>query len=156
VERVRIDTHARSAVNISSRERRVGRAPLSGHQKGQSQTLVGTDNQDNTIFGDAYSLVGFASGGNDLLIGGNNTGGGDVTNTLYGDAYQMSGHAHGGADTLIGGTDSGTGNIINDIYGDAYMMSGSAHGGHNHLTGGDSSTSSGQSDENRLYGAKGY
>jgi hypothetical protein len=74
---------------------------LSGHQKGEAQTLIGTDNQDNTIFGDAYSIVDFARGGNDTLIGGNSTGTGVViTNQLYGDAYQMTGHARGGADTL--------------------------------------------------------
>src|SRR5262245_26823337 len=77
---------------------------LSGHQKGRSQVLVGTDNQPNTIFGDAYSIIDFASGGNDTLVGGNNTGTGSILNQLYGDAYQMSGHAQGGSNTLVGVT----------------------------------------------------
>jgi hypothetical protein len=48
-------------------------------------------------------------GGNDTLIGGNNSGGGSIAYNLIGDADQMSGFAKGGNDTLTGGSNSGSG-----------------------------------------------
>jgi hypothetical protein len=62
---------------------------LSGKQHGKNQTLVGIDNQDNTLIGDVDTITDHAKGGNDVLIGGNNTGSGVITNGLLGDANVM-------------------------------------------------------------------
>ncbi len=40
---------------------------LSGEEIGKHQVLIGTDNQDNFIFGDAYTITDSARGGNDAL-----------------------------------------------------------------------------------------
>jgi hypothetical protein len=77
---------------------------LTGTQKGKNQILVGIDNQDNTLVGDADTITDHAKGGNDTLIGGSNSDSGDVSNNLRGDAFTMSGFARGGNDTLIGGS----------------------------------------------------
>jgi hypothetical protein len=70
---------------------------LSGKQKGKHQVLIGTDDEDNLLFGDAgVSIIDSAKGGNDTLTGGDNSGSGTASNALFGDAQIMSGSARGG------------------------------------------------------------
>ena len=64
----------------------------------------------DTLYGDAYSMDGTASGGKDILNGGT----GD--NILFGDAYSMDGTARGGEDQLNGGDGNDT------LYGDALVF----------------------------------
>jgi hypothetical protein len=93
-----------------------------------NNTLTGTDGEANTIYGDAISLTGMVTGGNDTLTGGANS----PDNTIYGDAQSMEGPATGGNDTLIGGANS-----TNNLYGDAYSMGGGpSTGGNDILIGG--------------------
>jgi len=113
---------------------------LSGKQKGAAQVLVGTDDENNSLFGDAgVSIIDSAQGGNDTLTGGDSTAGGFVFNRLFGDAETMSGSAKGGNDTLTGGDNTGSGGVFDDLFGDAFTMSGSAKGGNDTLIGGDNS-----------------
>lgn len=98
----------------------------------------GSANYTNNLYGDAASLSGVASGGNDTLTGGN-----QATNTLYGDAASLSGTAHGGNDMLTGGS-QGT----NTLYGDASTMNGDAVAGNDTLIAGGSAA-------NYLYGDAG-
>jgi hypothetical protein len=73
-------------------------------------------------------MSGSTKGGNDTLIGGNNTGTGTVSNILFGDAQVMSGSAKGGDDTLQAGTAAPGCMVINDMWGDG-QLSGCAKGG---------------------------
>ena len=70
-----------------------------------------------------------AHGGNDILKGGNNSGGSSVENDLFGDAITISGSARGGNDILIAGTASAGSTVANFMWGDAAVMSGTASGG---------------------------
>ena len=54
--------------------------------------------QNNSAKGGDDNLIG-----GDTLIGGNNSGSGNVGNNLQGDAFEMFDNAQGGDDTLIGG-----------------------------------------------------
>lgn len=102
---------------------------LGFHDAGGDQTLLGQIGPgmewDVTLVGDAASLVGHATGGNDSVVGPNV---GMGINRLVGDAeHDMTGHAEGGADTLVGGR--GT-YLHNMLFGDAGgTMSGHAKGG---------------------------
>jgi len=98
----------------------------------------------NTLVGDAQNMVvEGATGGIDQLVGGTNSGSGQVVNLLYGDAGGMH-DAQGGADNVTGGdnisTDAGS-SVENDLYGDSFDLSGSAIGGNDTLTGGSNSES---------------
>jgi hypothetical protein len=85
-------------------------------------------------------MAAHAQGGNDVLIGGDNTGSGTVSNILVGDG-NMSGsaHAQGGDDVLIGGDNTGTGTVSNRLVGDG-NMSGFAQGGNDRLISGINAT----------------
>src|SRR5262249_27053563 len=104
--------------------------------------------------GDARNMFDDTHGGNDTLIGGNNSGSGNglVVNGLVGDGSGMLGSAHGGNDLLIGGntTPLGNGRVENFLAGDAGIMSGSTQGGDATLIGGSNSGSG--SVENTLQG----
>jgi hypothetical protein len=100
------------------------------------------DDPANDLFGDVTgSLSDSAQGGNDILVGGDNS-----TNRLDGDSggsfVGLIGDARGGNDILIGG-----GNSTNELYGDARgpMTDGAPQGGNDILIGGNNST-------NRLFG----
>lgn len=107
----------------------------------KADILVGTDPDDNTIFGDPYVDVDdiFASdpltsgrGGNDAIWGAD----GAFNAPLAGDAVYIAGHAVGGNDRIYGGA-NGAFNILN---GDAAIsMSESSRGGNDKLYGGDGS-----------------
>ena len=57
---------------------------LSRSQKGKHQVLIGTDDEDNFLFGDAgVSIIDFARGGNDTLTGGDNNGPRLLTSTSF-------------------------------------------------------------------------
>src|SRR5437899_2504294 len=95
---------------------------LSGTQHGKDQTLVGIDNQDNLIIGDVATILGNATGGNDVLSGGSGNSSNPtdaLQNDLYGGANDMSGSAQGGNDLLIAGSNSGAGTVRNTLFGDA-------------------------------------
>ena len=79
----------------------------------------------NDARGDADTIQGFGAGGNDLLLGS------EQSDELRGDARTMQDSAHGGADWLwgAGGNDS--------LTGDARDMKGASVGGDDHLFGGD-------------------
>ena len=74
------------------------------------QTLVGVDNEPNTIYGDTDGQMsgGVNTGGDDTIIGGANS-----NNLLVGDADSMISGVTGGADTLIGGV-GGSNTLIGD------------------------------------------
>src|SRR5262249_48888263 len=116
---------------------------LTDHVHAKSQTLIGIDDQDNTIVGDVNTMTDQTVGGNDALTGGNSTGAGTtiVFNDLIGDAeLNMSGSAKGGNDYLIGGNNSGPNGVHNALFGDAGLnMSDWALGGNDTLVGGDNS-----------------
>ena len=114
---------------------------LSGNQHAKNQTLTGIDNLNNELVGDVHTITDQARGGNDTLIGGNNTGAGLNFNQLIGDASTMLDSAQGGNNTLIGGNNTGAGFVLNDLIGAASAMSGSAQGGNNTLIGGNNSGS---------------
>jgi len=84
---------------------------LSEHTKAHNQTLNGDDNQSNELYGDSHALTDHAKGGDDTLIGGNNsTSNNEVykqTNSLYGDSYSMVNQAQGGGSTLA--------HLLNDL-----------------------------------------
>jgi VCBS repeat-containing protein len=117
---------------------------------GGDDTITGAANAlKNLIYGDAYEMLGDATGGDDLIIGGVDTESNVYTNTpwlfgnfLYGDAFSMTDNTVGGNDTMTGGANS----LWNYIRGDAYQMSGSAQGGNDVLNGGVGTTYA------RLYG----
>ena len=92
---------------------------LTGTQKGKDQILVGVDNQDNTLVGDANTITDHAKRASDTLIGGNNSGVDSIENDLFGDAFTMSGFAHGGNDIVSGGDDNESGDVTNVLDGDA-------------------------------------
>ena len=105
-------------------------------------------------------MLDSAHGGNNTLIGGNNTGAGLNDNELVGDASAISGSAQGGNNTLIGGNNSGSGLVggfpaivLNDLFGDARAMSDSTQGGNNTLIGGNNSGSGSSLVDNLLVGA---
>ena len=64
---------------------------LSGRTHGASQTLTGAE-----LYGDAYTFVGRAVGGDDTLTGLSGSSGVVPTNTIYGDAHSIFGQAWGG------------------------------------------------------------
>ena len=135
-----------------------------------SPALILLNGEGGTAFGDAGGTIrAKAVGGNDLLIGGEDTGS-FTANTLYGDASEIAGSGTGGNDTLaggagtktvnhlngdaetmtqssLGGTDTliGGNNASNEMFGDARLMYGSAVGGNDTLTAGDGGT-------NTMYG----
>jgi Ca2+-binding RTX toxin-like protein len=103
--------------------------------------LIAGNNANNFLVGDAHAMSDNARGGDDTLIGGDNSGNFfDSFGFFHGDAVVMSGNARGGNDTLTGGAAS-----INYLYGDAQEMHDNARGGNDTLTGADGS-------ENSLYG----
>jgi hypothetical protein len=87
-------------------------------------TVVGTDNQDNDIFG-AF--------GNDHLTGGSSN---DpiIDNDMIGDALNMT-DSEGGNDVLTGGNNTGIA-VFNDMFGDAALTMTDSVGGNDVLTGG--------------------
>ena len=42
---------------------------LTDHQHGTNDTLIGVDNADNTLFGDAFAMYDKSHGGDDALTG---------------------------------------------------------------------------------------
>lgn len=56
---------------------------LTGTQKGKVQILLGVDNQDNTLVGDADTITHHAKGGSDILTGGSNSGVDPIENDLF-------------------------------------------------------------------------
>jgi hypothetical protein len=96
---------------------------------------------ENSLIGDTVDLGGSAKGGNDTLIGGDNSDSGELTNFLVGDAAGgMFGSAQGGDDILTGGDNSGSGELTNLLIGDAANMSESAQGGDDRLISGINAT----------------
>jgi hypothetical protein len=77
-------------------------------------------------------MFGSAKGGNDSLIGGNNSGSGDVVNNFFGDAAALNGFTTGGNDTLHGGTAAPGGTVSNNMQGDGRIAD-SAKGGNDTL-----------------------
>ena len=75
-----------------------------------------------------------ARGGNDTLIGGDNSGSGILFSDLYGDADSMLDKSRGGNDVLIGGENSGTGTFVSNLFGDASAMHNNARGGNDTLS----------------------
>lgn len=73
-------------------------------------------------------MSGSATGGNDILTGGQNSESGQVSNFLCGDALQMSGAATGGNDILYAGNAAPGCTVINDMWGDG-QLSDFAEGG---------------------------
>jgi hypothetical protein len=64
-----------------------GIGSLTGKQVGLNQTLIGSDNEINQIYGDAAGYItDNARGGDDILVGGNLTDQGFGINILAGDA----------------------------------------------------------------------
>jgi hypothetical protein len=59
--------------------------------------------------GDAVFIVDKARGGDDVLTGGDHSGGEQLINYLIGDADDMYDRAKGGNDTLTGGDNASTG-----------------------------------------------
>lgn len=113
----------------------------------RDNTLTGTANESNQIYGDAYWSLIDASGGDDILTGGANS----PSNILYGET-QVGLRIEGGNDKLTGGADS-----LNHLYGDAEFLTSfvnagepPALGGHDTLTGG--ASTGGVSETNYLYG----
>ena len=45
---------------------------LTDHQHGTNDTLIGGDNTDNALFGDAFDMYDKSHGGDDTLTGGDN------------------------------------------------------------------------------------
>ncbi|MCZ0964170.1 hypothetical protein [Paracoccus benzoatiresistens] len=134
---------------------------------GLADILVGIDDEDNGLTGDAVEMSGSQSGGRDLLVGGSGAflfnvltgdgdlmfdtsrggndwlvGGGDGTQSfLHGDAQEMFDEAQGGNDRIFGGD----GALSNFLVGDGVFMQDAARGGRDLLVGGDHA-------ENSLYG----
>ena len=98
---------------------------LSGKDHGTNDDLTGTG---GPLYGDAFTMIDEARGGNDVL-----TGGVGLINGLIGDAQDMFDHTRGGNDVLIGGAGSTTDNTM---LGDAANMSGHARGGNDLIIGG--------------------
>ena len=93
----------------------------------------------NSIEGDSgfSGMTGQVRGGDDVLVGGDNHGAGEMTNLLLGDTHTMSGDSHGGDDTLIGGSNTGVAyNVANILVGDASEMCAGARGGNDTLIAG--------------------
>jgi hypothetical protein len=114
----------------------------------------------NTLIGDASTMSGSAQGGNDTLIGGNNSGSflvfpTQVSNELIGDARAMSDSTQGGNNTLIGGNNSGgSGSVVDNVLvGAADRMFGSAHAGNNTLIAG--TATAGSLVQNEMWGNAG-
>ncbi|MDO9709299.1 hypothetical protein [Paracraurococcus lichenis] len=136
---------------------------LGQHQTGPASVYL-------TLTGDADTLSGQASGGDDHLFGAGGTsvlfgdarlmqgqaqGGADVITAggfrimAFGDAELMSGHAQGGHDDITGSSGQGARAVaVNDLFGDAYALAGNAQGGNDHLVGGGTFAGT----VNRLYG----
>ena len=80
---------------------------LSCHQAGGDQFIQGDDGVNsytavyNYLYGDAYSMRGFAHGGNDTILGGS---AGILNEQIYGDAYVMRDFTQGGNDLIVGGS----------------------------------------------------
>ena len=55
---------------------------LGGKQHAKNQKLKGSDDADNTIFGDVDTLTDHARGGNDTITGGNSAGTDQYSNFL--------------------------------------------------------------------------
>ena len=114
-------------------------APLSsktlhGKAVGTNDTVTGLDDQDNTLYGDAFGMTGQTRGGNDVMVGGAGPG---IFNRLYGDAHTMTKSAAGGNDTVIGGAGLMDLPVTNLAIGDANAMSDLARGGDDRLVGGE-------------------
>lgn len=91
----------------------------------------------NAIDGDAVFMGGHATGGADLLKGGNALASADlvsfytgedqyavVVNEIYGDGFEMAHHATGGADNITGGQAQAPNSVaVNVLSGDAYRFS---------------------------------
>lgn len=111
-----------------------------------NNVLAGTDNETNFIYGDGSFLPQGATGGNDTLTGGANTGNvPGLGNVLYGETQVMS-NSTGGNDTLTGGANALENDVYfqNDLYGDAQYMFNS--------TGGDDTIIGGANSVNYLFG----
>src|SRR5262245_46258496 len=114
--------------------------------EGGNDKLTGGDNLNpgpsaihNTLFGDD---VDGGSGADDVLTGGNSTGGGIAENILYGDSANLFSAETGGNDNLTGGNNTGTGGVRNFMNGDADIMTSAdpicpSQGGNDALIGGD-------------------
>ncbi|MGG7055970.1 hypothetical protein [Nitrosomonas sp. ANs5] len=110
---------------------------LTGHQKSKNQILNGMDNGFiNLLIGDVAFMRNHSKGGNDTLLGGNNSDGGILVNGLIGDSGLMFNHSQGGNDTLLGGNNSHGGLLVNGLAGDSGVMFNHAKGGNDVLTGG--------------------
>jgi len=81
-------------------------------------------------------MSSITSGGNDTIIGGNNSGSGSVENGIWGDGRDMSGSSVGGDDTVVGGDNTGSGFVTNYLYGDGYILSEFAQGGDDRIISG--------------------
>jgi hypothetical protein len=96
---------------------------LFDNQSGAAQLLVGTDDENNLLYGDAgVSIIDSAHGGDDELTGGDNTDLTDIViNLIFGDARHMFDFAQGGDDQLTGGHNisSSSARVINQLFGDA-------------------------------------
>jgi Ca2+-binding RTX toxin-like protein len=83
------------------------------------------------VYGDAYTLSGFASGGHNILTASSPGPNGDFT--LYGDAFELTDFAKGGDNQLT--SPSRTINPVT-MYGDGFEQLGFASGGGNTLIAG--------------------
>ena len=132
--------HSRSTSRTASRTRRRCRTTSSRErfsptrssaiqrqhagEKSGSDSIGGFDGND-TLYGDAYSLLGQAEAGDDKLFGQNDD------DKLYGDAWMVGAQAKGGHDHLSGGPG------VDTLYGDACSLIGK--GGNDYIEGNDGS-----------------
>jgi hypothetical protein len=135
----------------------VGDTPgsLVNNQRGDDQTLSGSDDENNEGFGDAAgSIRDDARGGDDVLVGGTIHFGGSFRNVFFGDSEILSGSARGGNDSLTGGDldQNANADLTNILYGDAFIMAGSARGGDDSVTGGNNNSNVFSVVVNVLYG----
>ena len=95
-----------------------GDSLLVSHGDVAGNDVVYAQQNDDTVFGDAYAVQGQTDeDGGGTAIGGNDMIDGGIGNdALYGDSYFMSSHAVGGSDVLRQGKGSGV------LFGDGYDL----------------------------------